>query len=311
MIGYIIYHRLEAQKNQGFIQMFQKEGKQYHIEFRLVCYEEYEKEKLPDFVINRTRDPKVSRWFQNRNVKVFHTEEITLLGNHKGKTIEYLQKIFSKKEKKWCPLSFYYPKEKAKEDWEKMENKKVDQTLSIYSWLLQKEFVVKTVDGHGGSEVALIQGNGKTVLEALQDTEYAQWYREQWKRFQEKDCLIQEKIPSNSQDVRVYVVGNRIYHAMVRQGTKDFRSNFSLGGSACSYQLTLEERLWVNEFIKAFSKAGTLAMVGIDFILSNQGELIFNELEEMVGSRMLYANTSLDIVKDYVACLAEELLKEV
>ena len=29
-------------------------------------------------------------------------------------------------------------------------------------------------------------------------------------------------------------------------------------------------------------------MAGIDFILTKDGRLIFNELEEMVGSRMLY-----------------------
>ena len=41
-------------------------------------------------------------------------------------------------------------------------------------------------------------------------------------------------------------------------------------------------------------------MAGIDFILTKNNELIFNELEEMVGSRMLYANTDYNIVKDYV-----------
>ena len=51
--------------------------------------------------------------------------------------------------------------------------------------------------------------------------------------------------------------------------------------------------------VKAFSKR-TLGMAGIDFLIDEQERWIFNELEEMVGCRMLYQTTSKDIVKDYV-----------
>ena len=46
-------------------------------------------------------------------------------------------------------------------------------------------------------------------------------------------------------------------------------------------------------------------MVGIDFILTRDGSLIFNELEEMVGSRMLYNCSKHDIVKEYVEQIAK------
>ena len=49
-------------------------------------------------------------------------------------------------------------------------------------------------------------------------------------------------------------------------------------------------------------------MAGLDFIIREDGRLVFNELEEMVGCRMLYANTGKDIVKDYVKWLAGEVL---
>ena len=98
--------------------------------------------------------------------------------------------------------------------------------------------------------------------------------------------MIQEKIASKSRDVRVYIVGNMIYQAVLRQGKEDFRSNFSLGGAVSAYSMNEEEKEWVNAFVKAFSKK-TLGMGGIDF-------------EEMVGCRMLYQTTSKDIVKDYV-----------
>lgn len=48
-------------------------------------------------------------------------------------------------------------------------------------------------------------------------------------------------------------------------------------------------------------------MAGIDFILTKDGRLIFNELEEMVGSRMLYNCSKHDIVKEYVECVQRKL----
>ena len=41
-------------------------------------------------------------------------------------------------------------------------------------------------------------------------------------------------------------------------------------------------------------------MAGMDFIVDSAGNLVFNEVEEMVGCRMLYQYTDLDIVKDYI-----------
>lgn len=86
---------------------------------------------------------------------------------------------------------------------------------------------------------------------------------------------------------------------MLRHGESDFRSNFSLGGKAVEYNLSESQKEYIMNFVKAFG-GNELAMAGIDFILTKNNELIFNELEEMVGSRMLYANTDYNIVKDYV-----------
>ena len=54
--------------------------------------------------------------------------------------------------------------------------------------------------------------------------------------------------------------------------------------------------------------AHILGMAGIDFLLGEDGNLYFNELEEMVGSRMLYKVTNQDIVKDYVHWIKHDFI---
>ena len=65
-----------------------------------------------------------------------------------------------------------------------------------------------------------------------------------------------------------------------------------------------EQKKIIEKFIEAFG-AEQLSMAGIDFILTRDGNLIFNELEEMVGSRMLYNCSKHDIVREYVEQIAK------
>ena len=87
--GYLIYEAWEAKKNERFIQMFQKAGELENIAFSFVAKEEYSKMPLPDFVLNRTRDTKVSQWYEHKNIVVFHDSLITEIGNHKAKTLRF------------------------------------------------------------------------------------------------------------------------------------------------------------------------------------------------------------------------------
>ena len=48
-----------------------------------------------------------------------------------------------------------------------------------------------------------------------------------------------------------------------------------------------------------------LGLAGLDFIIADDGRLVFNELEEMAGCRMIYQNTGRDIVRDYVMWLRD------
>lgn len=98
-------------------------------------------------------------------------------------------------------------------------------------------------------------------------------------------------------DVRAYVLGNRIVQAMERYSdSADFRSNFGLHGHARKTALTPEMQGYV-EKAAALLQFG---LVGVDFVF-HQGKPYLNEIEDAVGTRMLYQYTDLQIVEEYMA----------
>lgn len=107
-------------------------------------------------------------------------------------------------------------------------------------------------------------------------------------------ALVQPMSDTPGQDVRVYVLGKRIVGVMTRRSEHDFRSNLGQGAQAFPYALGSRETQYVNDIMEVFD----FGLVGIDFIF-HRGRLVFNEIEDAVGTRMLYAN-GLDIVPEYL-----------
>ena len=108
-------------------------------------------------------------------------------------------------------------------------------------------------------------------------------------------AVVQPLCDTPGRDVRAYVLGGKVVQAMERFSDGDFRSNFGLHGSARPVELTPQMRQW------AQSAAGLLgaALVGVDFIFQS-GRPLLNEIEDAVGTRMLYQFTPLQIVEDYM-----------
>lgn len=99
----------------------------------------------------------------------------------------------------------------------------------------KKEYVVKILDGHGGTGVFMV--TGKTILSVLQ-TIFA--------IDPERELLLQRKEEADGGDIRVHVLTMRteqhILAAMKRvKISGDFRSNISLGASAEKVKLTKEQ----------------------------------------------------------------------
>lgn len=284
MKAHMVYFPQEADKNRGFIRMFQEKGASVGIDFKYISVEEYQGCRgaaLPDLVLNRTRQPRVSRWYQERGIPVFHVDSLVELSNDKYKGLQYLKEHLPEKMRgeKWCPDSWLLRREEMEE-------------IAMGGKTLPGNMVIKSLDGHGGSEVFLTEDDAG--LAALRG----------------KDCLLQERIPSNSQDLRVYILGGEIYQAVLRTGNGDFRSNFSLGGNARVFSLSREQEDWIQQFVQALPGAW-LGMLGIDFIVGRDGRLLFNEIEEMAGCRMLYQCSGRDIVGDYVVWLKAFMEKTV
>lgn len=147
--------------------------------------------------------------------------------------------------------------------------------------------VVKSRRGHGGTEVF-----SASSLKEVSDLS---------ERFPKGSLIVQAMASDIGRDVRVFVVGNRIVASMLRISENDFRSNYCLGGRAVPYELSDRETQMAEEIISCFS----FGMAGIDFIF-HEGKAVFNEIEDVVGARMLYDCTDVDIVKEYVNFIIEK-----
>ncbi len=165
------------------------------------------------------------------------------------------------------------------------------------TWFLTREtaaipfpypVVVKSARGFGGHEVKLAH-DAAELREAL-------------KAFPKEGAVVQRLASDTGKDLRVYVVGNKIVCAMLRSSETDFRSNFGLGGSAVPYTLNQRE----TEMAERILSRVKFSLAGIDFVFHN-GEAVFNEIEDVVGSRMLYQYTDIDIVDIYVEHILSSL----
>ncbi len=141
---------------------------------------------------------------------------------------------------------------------------------------------------------------GRAVYKAVNDQEFVR----AMKQLQGQDALVQAMSDTPGRDVRAYVLGKEIIAVMMRVSDTDFRSNLGQGGDAVPYQLTQKDEQTVKNIIQLFD----FGLVGIDFIM-HKGQLLFNEIEDAVGTRMLFANGHEDIVDRYLRFILNKLEK--
>ena len=132
--------------------------------------------------------------------------------------------------------------------------------------------IKKAVDGHGGTQVYMLESS-----EEFED-----------------GFVYQKPCDTLGKDLRVWLVGDEIITSVLRESRTDFRSNYCLGGSAAIYELSNDEA----ELVKKAAEIVHGDYIGIDFIF-NDGKLVFNEIEDTVGARMVYDKTDIDIIKMY------------
>lgn len=223
---------------------------------------------LPQAVINRSRDAYLSLQLERLGVSVYNNSLVAAVGNDKGKLYTFLRgKDIPMMETVICA------KETGK-------------------GALPYPCVVKSCGGHGGSEVFLVHDD------AEYDAACDRITRNQTSLCAGKmqnQIVVQRMASETGKDLRVYVIGNEIVAGMLRTSEIDFRSNFSLGGHAQVHALTEEEETLVRKIMQHF----TFGLAGIDLIYDN-GHPVLNEIEDVVGARMLYAHTNMNLVGRYI-----------
>ena len=295
MEAWLIYYKENGQHNQKYIQFYIEEGIKLGIVFKLIIVEKLEfglkNNQLfityqgntivsPDFVISRAIYPLLSKHLEMMGIKVFNNSFVAEICNDKARTYQYL----SKTGITMVDTSFY-------------TNNLAREVLNNLH--PDKSHVIKAVDGHGGSQVFLYN-------KASQEKDYNSHNLEEIVGgIGKSDIVIQPVVGHSHQDLRVYVIGREVIGAVLRTAKEGFKSNFSLGGEVQFYYLSEDEKIVIDKIISQFD----FGLVGIDFIIGDSGQLIFNEIEDVVGSRMLYKTSDINIVERYLQYIMKKLTK--
>lgn len=118
------------------------------------------------------------------------------------------------------------------------------------------------------------------------------------------NILVQEFIKeANGQDIRCFVVNNKVVASIQRQAEKgEFRANIHQGGKASIVKITSEERKLAQKAAKVLS----LAVAGVDIIRSNKGPLLL-EVNSSPGLEGIENATGKDIANTMITAIERKL----
>jgi RimK family alpha-L-glutamate ligase len=254
--GLIIYNDHDKKLNEWFVESCLKSLN--NDEFSLLYKEEnevldYINANPIDFVIFRCRNYSLLNEIELRGIRCFNNTKTNSLANDKYRTYLFF------KENGFSCLE-----------------------TSLERGDISFPLVMKSLDGHGGSEVYLI--NSEDEIEPS-----------------DKKFIYQGYLANNG-DVRLYVLNKKVIGAVKRSNGKDFRSNFSLGGEVEEYKASKE---MIDIAIK-ISELLDADYIGVDFIIYDKG-FVVNEIEDPVGAKMLYKTTGIDAVNLFIEYIKNSL----
>lgn len=281
MIGWLIYQKVDAEKNRSYINWFIEEAHLQNIDLKLVYREDLTigldeqpivylaaiKQTLPNFVVNRSIEPMLQHFFTIANITIFNPVETAKIANDKALTHLELSKL----NIPMLPTFFINGRGLSKKP------------------PLKYPFIIKSVTGRGGDEVYLLENE------------------ENWLTFQSQSenqaYVVQPTNVQIGKDVRVFVIDKEIIAAVLRHNETDFRANFKLGGKAIPYHLSKHEINMIHKIIDHFQ----FGLVGIDFLIDHNDNLLFNEIEDVVGSRILSETSDINLLEKYVTFIKKTI----
>jgi len=281
---WLLYDDIDYAVNQGFARMMQERGEPLGLNVQAVVLSELVlgmdengqptclrngKTARPDAVLSRQRDSLVSEHFERMGVPVFNNSQVCRICNDKRITYQFLQGLP-------IPQTVF-----------------LSPTQSAPPAGTQFPVIIKPACSHGGDRILLVHNE-------------AEW-QEAAKRILPEPALQQSVVTEAGQDLRVYVLGGKILAGVMRTARTGVVSNFKQGGHVALHELTEAERTLAQAVIDRFEKAGApLHMAGVD-LLYDHGHPVLGEVEDVVGSRMLYNTSDIDIVALYLAHIAKLL----
>lgn len=272
---WLVYDDHDFAVNQSFAQMMQEKGARFGLRIEPVLLGQLAlamdgqgrpyclKDGIPckpDAVLSRQRHAWISKHFERMGVPVYNNSRVCAICNDKRVTHQFLQGLP-------MPSSLFFLHAPS-------------TPPSAYPLIL------KPACSHGGDRVTLVR-DAQEWLEAVQ-------------RIQPEPMLQQAVVTEAGRDLRVYVLHGRILAGVMRTAQSGVVSNFKKGGHVALHELTQEERLLAEAVIRRFDEAkAPLHMAGVD-LLYDHGHPVVGEVEDVVGSRMLYQTSDLDIVALYL-----------
>ncbi len=297
MRGWLVYSEERLQRNQEYVRMHEQWCASQGIGLTLVLAEQVtygmgpagvrfcvanKPVAIPNFCVFRCEEADLRRALELCGVVVSNGSYVGRVANDKLRTYELVH-----------ALGVPYP-----------------EVLSVGmpAWReLEYPVVAKPRYGHGGEGVRLIlnpdeleeyarrgsEGARSASLPRCADDGMAQ---------SDRSWIVQRVAPVVGKDVRVYMLGKEVLAAMLRTAPEGaFLSNFCRGGSAAVYELSAQERDVALRIAQALGDG----YYGIDFLFDGDGGLLLNEVEDVVGSRMLYEHTALDVVGRHLSYVTE------
>lgn len=283
---WLLYDDPDFEVNRGFAEMMRERGEARGLsiapvlmsELRLgmdasggaYCLRGGEKAR-PRAVLSRQRDSLVSRHFEAMGVPVFNNSRVCRICNDKRITHQFLHGLP-------MPQTVFLP-----------ANAMEPPPGTRFPVIL------KPACSHGGDRVLLV-------------TNAAEW-RDAASQIRPEPMLQQAVVSEAGRDLRVYVVHGQILAGVMRTASQGVVSNFKRGGQVALHELTREERELAQAVIRRFDAAGApLRMAGVD-LLYDHGQPVVGEVEDVVGSRMLYKTSDIDIVSLFLNGLFDKTTK--
>lgn len=281
---WLLYDDADFIINQGFARMMQERGEPLGLAVEAVLMSELVlgmqengqpvckrngESARPDAILSRQRDAFVSEQFERMGIPVFNNSLVCRICNDKRITYQFLQG-FPMPQTVFLSPTRQDPPEGTR-----------------------FPVVVKPACSHGGDRVLVAHNEHE--------------WREAAARILPQPALQQAVVTEAGRDLRVYVLGGQILAGVMRTARAGVVSNFKQGGHVALHQLTDAERELAQRVIDRFEQAGApLHMAGVD-LLYDHGHPVLGEVEDVVGSRMLYNTSEIDIVALYLQHIAKIL----